>query len=293
VSIFDEPKIDCHNHVLDPARFAYANDVAYRPTGQEIGTLAQYLDVMNSYNVAHALVVGPNSGYGTDNRCLIDVLAQGRGRFKGIAVVPNDVSLAELERLKAVGVVGIAFNATIFGPAYYADTAPLLRRLASLDLFLQLQFEGDQLLELLPLIRASDVKVLIDHCGRPSPNAGIACPSFRALLELGQQQRAVIKLSGFQKFSQQSPHQLPHQLPPQSPPLSNYDDVKPFVHALIDAYGLDACLWASDWPFLKAPQRLDYGPLLRFLERLLPNSQDRKKVLWETPQRLFAFSSTP
>jgi predicted TIM-barrel fold metal-dependent hydrolase len=278
VSIFDEPKIDCHNHVLDPARFAYANDVAYCPTGQEIGTLAQYLDVMNSYNVAHALLVGPNSGYGTDNRCLIDVLANGQGRFKGIAVVPNDVSLVELERLKALGVVGIAFNATIFGPAYYANTAQLLSRLSTLDLFLQLQFEGDQLLHLLPLIQGSNVKVLIDHCGRPSPNAGIDSLSFRALLELGKQHRAVIKLSGFQKFSQQ---------------LSNYDDVKPLVYALIEAYGLDACLWASDWPFLKAPERLDYGPLLRFFERLLPEEKDRKKVLWDTPHRLFAFTSTP
>jgi predicted TIM-barrel fold metal-dependent hydrolase len=275
VSIFDEPKIDCHNHVLDPARFAYANDVAYCPTGQEIGTLAQYLDVMNSYNVAHALVVGPNSGYGTDNRCLIDVLANGQGRFKGIAVVPNDVSFIKLERLKAIGVVGIAFNATIFGSAYYADTAPLLSRLSSLNLFLQLQFEGDQLLQMLPLIYSSKVKVLIDHCGRPSPNAGIDSPSFQALLELGRQNRAVIKISGFQKFSQQLPH---------------YDDVKPLVYALIEAYGLDACVWASDWPFLKAPQRLDYGPLLRFFERLLPDPQDRKKVLWETPKRIFEFN---
>ena len=38
VSIFDEPMIDCHTHVLDPVRFAYASDVAYRPSGQEIGT---------------------------------------------------------------------------------------------------------------------------------------------------------------------------------------------------------------------------------------------------------------
>jgi predicted TIM-barrel fold metal-dependent hydrolase len=275
VSIFDEPKIDCHNHVLDPARFPYASDVAYCPTGQEIGTLAQYQEVMNSYNVAHALLVGPNSGYGLDNRCLIDVLTQGKGRFKGIAVVPNDVDRHELERLKALGVVGIAFNATIFGPAHYANTLPLLKHLEALDLFLQLQFEGEQLLGLLPLIEQSGVKLLIDHCGRPSPSAGLKAPEFQALLKLGNDKRAVIKLSGFQKFS----HQMP-----------SYDDVKPLVYSLIDAYGLDACVWASDWPFLKAPERLDYGPLLRFFERLMPSENDRKKVLWETPKRVFEFN---
>ena len=75
--IFDEPKIDTHCHVLDPARFPYAPDVAYRPAGQEIAPLEQYLQVMDAYGIRHALLVGPNSGYGTDNRCLLDALACG------------------------------------------------------------------------------------------------------------------------------------------------------------------------------------------------------------------------
>jgi predicted TIM-barrel fold metal-dependent hydrolase len=275
VSIFDEAKIDCHNHVLDPIRFPYASDVAYCPAGQEIGTLAQYQEVMNSYNVAHALLVGPNSGYGLDNRCLIDVLKQGKGRFKGIAVVPNDTGRDELQRLKAYGIIGIAFNATIFGPAHYANTAPLLKHLEALDMFLQLQFEGEQVLGLLPLIEQSGVKLLIDHCGRPHPAGGLKSPGFLALLKLGQNKRATIKLSGFQKFSQQTPR---------------YEDVKPLVYSLIDAYGLDACVWASDWPFLKAPERLDYGPLLKFFERLVTDANDRKKVLWDTPKRIFEFN---
>jgi hypothetical protein len=36
--IFEEPKIDCHVHVLDPARFPYRADTHYAPAGQEVGT---------------------------------------------------------------------------------------------------------------------------------------------------------------------------------------------------------------------------------------------------------------
>src|SRR5690242_14221272 len=104
MTVFDEPKIDCHNHVFDPARFPYAADVAYRPAGAEIATAAQHRNLFDAYGVRHALVVGPNSGYGVDNRCLLDVIAQGGGRFKGIAVVPNDLDREGLERLKAAGV---------------------------------------------------------------------------------------------------------------------------------------------------------------------------------------------
>ena len=81
MSIFDEPKVDTHCHVLDPARFPYAPDVAYRPAGQEVATLEQYEQVMDAYGIRHALFVGPNSGYGLDNRCLLDVLARSQGRF--------------------------------------------------------------------------------------------------------------------------------------------------------------------------------------------------------------------
>ena len=68
-------------------------------------------------------------------------------------------------------------------------------------------------------------------------------------------------------------------------------DAWPYVRALIDAFGPDACLWASDWPFLRAGQRIDYGPLLRLVEHLVPDHQDRRKVLWETPRALFGFGA--
>jgi predicted TIM-barrel fold metal-dependent hydrolase len=276
MSLFDEPKVDAHCHVLDPARFPYAADVAYRPAGQEIGTLAQYQSVMDAYGVRHALLVGPNSGYGTDNRCLLDAIARGRGRFKGIAVVPHGVSRAELARLQAAGVIGVAFNATVHGVDHYATSAGLLRMLAELDLLIQVQVEHDQLVPLAPMLEQSGARILIDHCGRPTPAAGLEQPGFRALLALARTGRAAVKLSGYQKFSVEPPP---------------YIDAQPFVHALIDAFTLDACMWASDWPFLKATERLDVGPLLRAVERLLPDPNDRRRLLWGTPCRWFGFEA--
>jgi predicted TIM-barrel fold metal-dependent hydrolase len=276
MSVFDEPKVDSHCHVLDPVRFPYPADVAYRPAGQEIGTLVQYRQVMAAYGVRHALFVGPNSGYNLDNRCLLDALAQGAGRFKGIAVVRNDAGLDELQRLQAAGIIGVAFNATIHGTAHYADAAPLLERLAALGLFIQVQVERDQLVDLMPLLERSGARILVDHCGRPDPAAGLRQPGFQALLALGRTGRCAVKLSGYQKFSAQPPP---------------YDDALPFVHALIDAFTLDRCVWASDWPYLKAPERLDYGPLIRQVERLLPDAPSRRKLLWETPCRWFGFDA--
>jgi predicted TIM-barrel fold metal-dependent hydrolase len=274
-SIFDEPKVDAHCHVLDPARFAYASDVAYRPAGQEVSPLAQYEQVMAAYGVHHALIVGPNSGYATDNRCLLDALGSSPGRFKGVAVVANDSPTSELARLKAAGVVGVAFNPTIHGVAHYTDTGALLRRLAELGMFVQVQVEGNQLTALLPTLLEGGARIVVDHCGRPVARAGIEQPGFQALLALGRAGDACVKLSGFQKFSGDAPP---------------YRDTWPFAHALLEAFTPQRCVWASDWPFLKATQRLDYGPLLMLAVALLPDAQVRRRVMWDSPRRLFGFN---
>ena len=80
MSIFDEAKIDCHCHVFDPARFAYQADNFYHPAGQERGTPALFSELLDAYGVRHALLVAPNSGYGPDNRCLLDTIARSGGR---------------------------------------------------------------------------------------------------------------------------------------------------------------------------------------------------------------------
>jgi predicted TIM-barrel fold metal-dependent hydrolase len=277
MNIYDEPKIDCHNHVLDPARFPYAADVAYRPAGQEIGSAPYFLQVLDAYGVRYALVVGPNSGYGTDNRCLLDAIARSGGRFKGIAVLPNDVEVSALEQLKAAGIVGVAFNVALYGVAYYADTERLLAKLAALGLFIQIQVEHDQLIPLVPMLEGSGARILVDHCGRPTPEAGLDQPGFEALLRLARTGRAFVKLSGYEKFSRE-----PYP----------YTDVHRYVRALIEAFTPDACVWASDWPFLKASKRVDYGLLLKLVQYLLPLEHERHKVLWETPQKLFGFGKT-
>jgi predicted TIM-barrel fold metal-dependent hydrolase len=268
------PKVDCHVHVFDPVRFPYTPGVFYRPSGPEIGTATQLGYLFDAHHVKHALVVGPNSGYGLDNRCMLDALAQGAGRYKGIAVVRNDASRGELDDLQAAGVIGVAFNVALLGVEYYRDTGPLLDRLRELGMWAQMQVEGDQLVDMKPMLLDSGAKLLFDHCGRPFPGNGVGQPGFAALLALADTDRVCVKLSSLSKSSVLP---YPHQ------------DAWPFVQALLDSFTPRRLVWASDWPFLRAPARIDYGPLLSLIEQLVPCDASRRAVLWETPMRLFGF----
>lgn len=270
----DDALIDCHVHVFDPQRFPYAADTWYTPSPAETGTPDQLGHVLDAHGVRHALLVGPNSGYGLDNRCLLDTIARHPAHYKGVAVVRNDASRDELQALLAQGVVGVAFNVALLGVDHYRDTGPLLERLRELGLWAQVQVEGDQLCDLQGLLRDSGARLLFDHGGRPRPAQGVGQAGFDALLGFAATGRAVVKLSGWAKVSQQP---FPHA------------DVMPYARALLQAYTPQALVWASDWPFLRAPARIDYGPLLALLAQQVPDVAARRAILWDTPRRLFAF----
>ena len=272
--VLAEQKIDSHVHVLDPQRFPYNASTHYAPAGQELGTPAQLVQVMEAYGTRHALLVGPNSGYGLDNRCMLDTIARGGDRFKGIAVVRNDIAHEDLVALKRAGVLGVAWNVTFYGVDHYKDAAPLVEKLVDLDMFVDIQVEHEQLLAIMPMLERTEVRILVDHAGRPTVDEGVHQRGFRALLDLAATRRAYVKLSGFVKYSREpSPH----------------DDVRPFLDALREAYTIEHCLWASDWPYLRAPARVDYGVQLALVKKLFPDAGERRAFMFDNAKRLFGF----
>ena len=61
------------------------------------------------------------------------------------------------------------------------------------------------------------------------------------------------------------------------------------MRAIVERLHAQRCMWASDWPYLRAPERQDFGPLVELPELLFPDSAERHKLFWDTPRRLFGF----
>jgi predicted TIM-barrel fold metal-dependent hydrolase len=242
-----------------------------------MGTGRDFQAVLDAHGLDNALLVGAGP-YGTDNRCMLEAIAESGGRFKGIALVDPAITERELADLGSRGVVGCRINLFNHGLAPLMDprAATHLARLREAGWFVQIQCGEDQLAEAAPILRKARVKLMIDHFGRPALARGIKQPGYRALLELGREGNTIIKLSGpFRTSTQGHP----------------YEDVDPFIAAAIDAFTLDNCVWGSDWPFVRMDARVDYGPTLNCLGRWLPDAADRNKVLRATPARLFGFSA--
>ena len=272
-----EMRIDCHAHVFDLRRYPYSNEPGYKPLPNEAGTVDEFLAVLDAHGFTHGVLVNSTTSYGTDNRCLMDALARGGGRLKGMAVVDAEVTDAELDRLAQGGVAGIRLNLMHHGLKPVTDAAELrlLEKLRERDWIIEIYTSADKLAVALPVLQRMKLRILVDHCGKPDPSLALEQPGFRELLEFGRNGGGWIKLSGPFRFSR-TPWP--------------YADADSYVAALVEAFTPERAIWGSDWPFIQRSERTDYGPTLACLDRWLSDPAARRKVLLETPMRLFEFA---
>ncbi|MFO1312272.1 MAG: amidohydrolase family protein [Burkholderiales bacterium] len=268
--------VDTHVHVFDPVRFPYAASAAYQPAAHETATARHLAALLSAHGMGGVVVVDPTSGYDGDSRCLLDALDTLGPVARGVVRwAPRGAPMRrhELARLRARGVAGVRVDCVADGvdclgtPGFDA----LVRSLADLDLVLDVQCERSQLRIAAPALARAPTRNVVDHMGRPDLALGAGDAGFRALLDLVAQGRTCVKLSAPMRMSQ----------------APGWIDVDPFVRALYDVRGPDALVWGSDWPFLRAESRTDYAPLLALLARWIPDAEDRRRVLVDTPRTLF------
>jgi len=266
---------DAHVHVFDPRRHPYAAGVAYRPLPHECGTAGDLAATLTSHGVERVVIVSPTAGYRDDMRCMLDAVARLGKRARGIARGPLDVSARELARWKARGVAGFRVDLVADGlPGGPPALSALAKRLADLDLVLDLQCEGDGFAEVAAYLAAAPVRVVVDHMGRPDPARGVSQRGFRELLAALAGGRCWVKLSGAMRFSGRPPP---------------YADVDRYVARLLAEGGPGRLVWGSDWPFIRTDRRVDYGPMLAQLAAWVPDARQRRRILADTPAELFGF----
>ena len=94
---------DCHVHIVgDPVRFPMAPDRIYTPPQASLGML---LDLQRDLHLERVVLIQP-SFYGADNSALLDAMTQlGPNRVRGVAVVGETASGADLDAIDRKSVV--------------------------------------------------------------------------------------------------------------------------------------------------------------------------------------------
>lgn len=262
-----EGACDCHIHVYDQTR--------YPLSGPPHAIWNDYLEVRQALGLSRAVLVQA-TGYGYDNRCALEALAESRGTARMIATLPLETTDEQLRELHEAGVRGLRFMQVPNGGGIttWDMLAPMARRIADLGWVINLQLDGRDLPQYESLLSDLPCRLSIDHNGKFLTPVETSDPSFKVLLRLLDQGRTWVKLSAPYETSRIGP---PH-----------YDDVSVLARALASSHP-ERCLWASNYPHPGRAQPPEHADMLDMLLQWVPDAAQRQRILVDNPCELYGF----
>ncbi len=286
--IFDIPAgaCDCHTHVfLDEREFPFAASRKYTPPPASIEALSM---LHTSLGIQRVVIVQP-SVYGLDNAATLHALRLlGPDRARGVAVIEDNASEAQLDELAAAGVRGVRVNLEIDHEGDAAKASAQLQRtaerVAGRGWHVQVYASLALLARCSAVIQALPLPVVLDHFAGSRPGQGPNLDGLDAVLNLVASGKAYVKLSAPYRCSSQA----------------DYADLEPLAQRLI-ATNPDRMLWGSDWPHPQPgiqprvvdvcpPFEVDNGRVLDQLRQWTADDAVLHKILVDNPGRLYDFA---
>lgn len=277
---------DCHTHVVGPrADYAMVAERHYTPDTASSSELQSHLA---RNGLQRAVIVQP-SFYGTDNRCLLDSLAQLGGAGRGVAVVDDDADAADLQLLHHRGIRALRINVESSGMRDALAVSTLLERwgerVAPLGWHLQIYAAMDTIYGAATTLWRLAVPVVLDHFAMVPVATPRNDPRVRAILDLLAGGNVYVKLSAPYRMQQDG--------------APDPAQVAAWARAFVAANSA-RILWGSDWPHTnreagKAAHEVSryrdipHGSLTADLSRWLPTPALLQQVLVDNPQKLYCF----
>lgn len=261
---------DTHMHIYD-SRYPTAGTAAFTPPDAPV---ADYLKVRARLGIERTVVVQPST-YGTDNRCTLEAITALGPSTRGVVVVDQTISDAELDRMTKLGVRGIRFHMMEGGALPWDILETMAARVGNFGWHVQLQLDGRTLPEHETLLKRLPGTLVVDHVGKFMEPVPVGHPAFRVLLKLVESGRTYVKLSAPYNWSKSGP--------------PNYCDVGRLATTLAKT-APEQMLWATNWPhpMPNTPIPDDVWVLDMMLE-WIPDDAMRRKAFVDNPARLYGF----
>ena len=263
---------DAHCHVFGPgATFAYSVNRSYTPPDapkEQLAALHKHLGFSRA-------VLVQASCHGLDNAALVDALTWSKGAWRGVCMIDDTVSEAELETLHVAGVRGARFNfvAHLGGAPDLKVIEAVVARIAPLGWHLQVHLDAEDILTYRDFLLGLEMPFIIDHMGRVVAKNGLDQRPFKLMLDLMREERVWTKVSGFERVSSAG---------------KPFHDAMPYARALVEA-APDRVLWGTDYPHPNVKEMPNDGEQVDLFAQTITDEAMRIRILVDNPMKLYGF----
>ncbi len=152
---------DCHMHIFD-ARFPLAPKARRREPDAPVSA---YRKLQRALGLERVVVVQPTA-YGRDNRCTLEAIASFGNNARGVAVVDDSISDAEIRQLHEAGMRGVRFRMLDDPELPWHMLPRKAARVAALGWHIQFQMDGRELHTREALLKDLPCDLAIEHIGK-------------------------------------------------------------------------------------------------------------------------------
>lgn len=279
----DLPWIDAHSHIWTPdtSRFQLAPGMTADDLSPRSFTDDELMKVAMPEGVGRVVLIQHTLFHGFDNSYLIDAWKRHPDRFRVVGMVddlrPNCGKA--MRSFLSQGVTGFRI-APRKGITDWLQTPGMIdmwKTAADTRQPMCCLINPEQLADVdAACKRHPDTPVVIDHFARIGIDGSVRESDLKELCGLAKHTNVCVKISAYYALGKKQPPHL---------------ELIPMIRRLLDAYGPDRLMWASDCPYQLDGDN-NYSASIRLIRNVIDfvSEDDRQRLLAGTAERVFFFA---
>jgi predicted TIM-barrel fold metal-dependent hydrolase len=274
------PSIDAHSHVWSPdvERWPLAGKQTRADLKPPSFTPEELLALAEPERVGRVVLIQHSVYHAFDNSYLMDCARRFPGRFSLVGML-DDTAPRPQEKLRELlphGVRGLRITPRIGGAKWLDGEGmeSLWKCGAETGQAMCCLIDPSDLPRVAAMCqRHPETPVVIDHFARIGADGTIRDADLKALCDLARFRRVTVKLSAYYALGRKEPP---------------YDDLLPLIRRVLDAFGVERCMWASDAPYQVQPPHTYAASIALIRDRAdFLSAGDRQWLLAKTAERVF------
>lgn len=277
--------IDAHSHIWtrEVDKFPLATGQTLQDLAPASFTAEELLKLVRPFDVSRVVLIQHHIYHGWDNSYLIDAARRYPQQFRVVGMVDDRQKnpAALMRKMLPQRVTGIRITPRIHGKEKWLDSpgmAAMWKCAADNGQAMCCLIDAGDLPAVDAMCRRHpDTPVVIDHFARIGVDGEIRDVDVKQLCRMARHKHTHVKLSAYYALGKKKPP---------------YRDLIPLVKRVIDAFGVERCMWASDAPY-QVVDGHNYEASINLIRKEIDglSDGDREHLLQKTAARVYGFDA--